>query len=463
MKNINERSDKIGAFFVWLNKDSNSFYESNTAFLDGEGIPLHHRIYVSRYTPTVIVLLNEKDRERLTKTYEITPYLFTKLEKMSDEIILSDINADFVFDSTDVPKDSVKAGMIAVENLIYDDMAKSLEGLTEEGQIIVFPSIIPPKTDRHPTCVLSEIIGRKINADGVDFSGVARGTTVYFDALYSIKELFESIERMLDEGVRIINLSAGVFHDGIYSDLDRQIDRLTLNSDFLLVAAAGNYEKVSSPAKAYNALSVGNAVTKSSALSPLIPPYLMSKGSAYLTNNSMPHKPEISAPGEWVGFVDREGTGDFSNFGTSFATPLVTGAACQILNIKSNISYLTLKGLLLLSAMGEAISEEDNPNVTNSLMREKSGYGLLDAEKALALANECEIMEGRLEGDIEKEINAEEFLFIFELDEEKNYPRLFRDGEEITLYPQTSVLVKKSTRSVRIMGIGDRRFSLISL
>ncbi len=463
MKNKNERSDNIGAFFIWLDYDGNSFFESNTAFLDSQNVPIHHRIYVSRYTPTVIALLDESKRAEISEKHDVTPYLFTRPEKMGDEIILSDINADFVFDTSSALDSSVKVGMIAVENLIFDSRAKSLEGLVEEGKITVFPSLIPPKVDRHPTCVLSEIIGRRISADGVKFSGVSGNATVYFDALYSIKELFESIERMLDMGVRVINFSAGVFHDGIYSDFDRQIDRLLLSSDFLFVAAAGNYVKVSSPAKAYNVLSVGNAVTKSSALSPLSPPFDISESSAYLISDSKPHKPEISAPGEWVGFVDRNGNGDFMNFGTSFATPLVTGCACRILEKKSGISYLTLKGLVLMSANGEDISGEGNPYVKSSLMREKSGYGLLDVERALMVTEACEIFEGRLQGDVEIEINANEFLFIFELDERKNYPRLFKDGEEMWIYPETSVLVKKSTRTVRISGEGGCRFSLISL
>lgn len=463
MENKNERSDKIGAFFIWRDFDGEKYYDENIAFLDGEGIPSHRRIYVSRFTPTVIALLDDNERQNIEKRYEVTPYLFTRPEKMADEIILSDIKADFVLKDSEGVNLKVKAGMVAVENLIFDSRAKSLEGLEEEGKIIVYPSLIPPKIDRHPTCVLSEIIGRRVEADGIEFCGISRNTMVYFDALYSVKELFESIERMLDEGVRVINFSAGVFHDGVYSDLDRQLDRLAVNSDFLFVSAAGNYVKLSSPAKAYNVLSVGNAVTKSSPLSPLLPPFKISDSSAYLRSDTSPHKPEISAPGEWVGFVDRNGMGDFQNFGTSFATPLVTGTACRILEARGDISYLTLKGLLLLSANRESISDVDNPYVVNSVMREKSGYGLLDVERAMEIALSSEIFEGRLDGDILREIDAESFFFIFELDEEKNYPRLFVDGEEVTLYPQTSVMVRGGAKSVMISGVGGRRFSLISL
>lgn len=449
------RSDKIGAFYIWLdhNKD---FYENNLAYLDSLGIPPRRRIYVSRLAPTVIALLNEEQQK---KAKNISRYPFEVPEKMSEEITLGQIKADAV-KGTNSPEyslfgEGVSLGVISAENLTFDPLAESLSKKT----VTSFPSIIPPKIDTHPTVVLSTAAGNEAEADGVEFFGVARDANILFAPTYSSKNVYDAIERMVEMGVRVINYSAGIYHDGMRYDFDRQIDRLILNGDFLFVVAAGNYERLASPGKAYNALTVGNAATKSAPTIPLPSPYAMGDGSAFLTS---PQKPEISAPGEYVGFVDRNGNADFENFGTSFATPFVSGVALQLLSLKKDISYLTLKGIILASADGGAISPDDNPEVA-PFVRAKSGYGLVDALQAVKLLTSADVTEGRLDGVIEKEVTGNGLFFIFELGEEKSYPRLFVDGEEVEVEPQTSILIKRRVERVLIEGEGGRRFSLIVL
>lgn len=466
MNNEEKRSENFGAFYIWL--DGEVFPKDNITFLESENIPLHRRIYVSRYSPTVIVLISEGQKNRISRRYELSPYNFERPEKMSDEIVLGQIRAGKISGTNAPPLsltgEGIKIGMIAVENIIFDSLAKGLEQPFQEGRIIVYPSIIPPTIDRHPTCVLSEIIGSEVTADGVEFMGIVRDATVYFDALYSVKEVYESIERMLDEGVRIINFSAGLMHDGIRNEFDRQIDLLIENGDFLFVSAAGNFEKVASPAKAYNALTVGNLKTKSEAYTPEEEPFKIADSSAYFDILSLPHKPEISAPGEWIGFVDRNSDADFQNFGTSFATPLVTSVAGQLISVNSSLSYLSYKGILLMSADGEKVSSLDNPYIyENSFLRLKSGYGIVDALRAVDILNSAEIYEGTLNEGADVSGNFSEVFFIFELRNENEYPRLYIDGESVELNFQTSIYIKRQVGNVQISGNGDSRFSLICL
>ncbi|MBQ5746626.1 MAG: S8 family serine peptidase, partial [Clostridia bacterium] len=396
------------------------------------------------------------------KVESITPYLFNIPERMSEEIVLSQIGAGE--NGTNSPKsdltgNGVKVGVISAENIIFDNMAKGLLG----KDITVYPSVIPPKTDRHPTCVLSEIISKRVTAEGAIFFGVVRDAEAYFAPTYSEKNVYDAIEQMLRDGVRVINYSAGSMHDGVRGDFDRQIDRLIVNNNFLFVTAAGNYTKTASPGKAYNALTVGNAVTKSAPLSAIMPPYKMGDTSAYSTAPSLPHKPEISAPGEWIGFVDRRGRGDFQNFGTSFATPFVSGVAVQLLEVRGDVSYLTLKGVILMAAKRDVISPEGNDYVNGSYMRERSGYGLLNAEEAVRILKNADITEGVLKDGAVKDILSGDLFFIFELFEDMVYPRIFLDGDEVALNYQTSILLKGVSGRLVIEGDTSGRFSLIVL
>ncbi len=449
------RSEKTGAFYIWLDH-KDDFYKKNTEYLDALGVPTRRRLYVSRHSPTVIALLTESQRK---KVKDISRYPFDIPEKMSDEVTLGQINAGSQ-SGTNSPEyslfgEGVTLGVISAENLTFDPLAKSLKN----KNIVSFPSIIPPKIDRHPTAVIATAAGNEAEAEGIEFFGVARDAEVLFAPTYSSKNVYDAIERMVERGERVINYSAGIYHDGVRNDFDRQIDRLILNGNFLFISAAGNYERLASPAKAYNALAVGNADTKSSPTLPLPPPYAMSDGSAFLAS---PQKPEISAPGEYIGFVDRNGNADFESFGTSFATPFVSGVALQLLSLKKDISYLTLKGIILSSANGELISPDENPEVA-PFIRERSGYGLLDALGAVNVLENADITEGRLDGAFEKSVSGEMLFFIFELDEEEKIPRLFVDGEERELNLQTSILIKERITRVRIEGEGGCRFSLIVL
>ena len=456
---INERrSDDFGAFYIWFDYKEKSFLERNLSKLDKLNIPKEDRIYVSKRSPTVIVFADKKKREEIAKTEDISPYFFTRPEKMAD-LTLVDIRADDI-NGTNAPPlslsgNGIRVGVIAVENIIFDDNAKSLEGT----KITVFPSVISPRTDSPHTCVVSEIVGKRIVVDDFKLMGVVRNASLYFDAVYSVKEVFEAIENMLDQGVRIINFSAGVFHDGIRGAFDRQIDRIISENDLLFVTAAGNFEKLASPAKAYNALAVGNLVTKSSPLTSLSPPFKVAESSAYLESASSPHKPDLVAPGEYIGFVNGEGVADFQSFGTSFATPFVTGVAAQLLEVRDSLSYLTLTALILMSANGDAVSSDDNPYVSERI-RLKSGYGLLDALKAVDILKRGDVTEGV--GDFLREgISCDELFFIFELNEEKEYPRLYIDGESILFSPERSVHLKRRVSSVRVDG--NAKFSLILL
>ena len=119
--NNTERSESFGAFYIWL--DTKEFPSDNIKFLESEEIKPEYWIYVSKYSPTVIVMLSDSQKRSVSEKYEVTPYNFERPEKMSDEIILRQIRAGKEGTNSDELKlsgNGIKIGMIAVENIIFD-------------------------------------------------------------------------------------------------------------------------------------------------------------------------------------------------------------------------------------------------------------------------------------------------------------------------------------------------------
>lgn len=475
---MNESSDKVGAFFsayLWLKeRKTDDYYRENLAFLERAGIPSYRHIYVSKMTPTVIVLLNEQELLQVKKDVlfsDWSEYEFEEPSVKSDDILLTQIGADSITGTNSPLFNSgqgytgmgVKVGVVAAKNLIYNSDALSLDGVN----ITVLPSFLPPKVNTHPTAVLSQIVGRKIEVSGTSYFGVSRNAQAFFAPAKTTKNVYEAIERMAELGVRVINYSAGIIK-GEYSDFDRQVDRLTRSGDFLFVTVSGNSRSMSSPGRAENGVAVGNLATKDYPNTPLPAPWSVwceSEDSCSGYNESGVHKPDLVAPGAWIGYGDSDGNINFANFGTSFACPWVSGIACAILEAcEGRYTYLTVKALILMSCNTQRVSNEGNPSISE-FIRLRSGYGLLDGKHALEILQNCQVYEGILNGEfsIEAEGQSLEIMFVFERNGDE--PQILLDGQEYQTNGQNTLkIIKRSTESVSplsVLGTGGGRFSLV--
>ncbi|MBR6633919.1 MAG: S8 family serine peptidase [Clostridia bacterium] len=470
-------SDGVGDFFsayLWLKEsESGDYYTENLAFLERVGIPSHRRIHVSKMTPTVIVLLNEGELSQVKKDAlfsDWSEYEFDEPTVKGDDILLTQIGADSI-NGTNSPLfnsgqgytgKGVKVGVIAAENLIFNSDALSLEGV----DITVLPSFLPPKVNTHPTAVLSQIVGRKIEVDGTTYFGASRNAEAFFAPAKTTKNVFEAIERMAELGVRVINYSAGIIK-GEYSDFDRQIDRLIRNGDFLFVTVSGNSRSMSSPGRAENGIAVGNLATKNYPDTPLSSPWSVwcqSEDSCSGYNENGVHKPDLVAPGAWVGYGDGDGNINFANFGTSFACPWVSGIACAILEAcQGRYTYLTVKALILMSCDTESVSTEGNPAISE-FIRLRSGYGLLDGRRAVEILQRASIYEGILKGEFNAEAEGQDLEIMLVFEKSEDSPVLTVDGEEYETNGQNTLKIRKrSTKSaspLSVTGSGGR-FSLV--
>ena len=150
---------------------------------------------------------------------------------------------------------------------------------------------------------------------------------------------------------------------------------------------------IGSPGKALNAITVGNADTKSNPTTARTPPYNMHASSSYNQVTYIPNKPDISAPGTHIrGVQSTSGSGSFyysdgaNAIGTSFAAPFVTGVVAQMMQQSPVLAILFPvypKSRLIQGAQEAQISTTSNPTADNNYLRNVSGAGLINAIVAI--------------------------------------------------------------------------------
>ncbi len=190
--------------------------------------------------------------------------------------------------------------------------------------------------------------------------------------------------------IRVANFSiaGGVASSFTVDPLDQAVEKLWFNG-IVVVAAVGNHGTGDGPVPIYApgndpfVITVGafDQAGDSATWNDTVAPW-----SAYGTTADGFHKPEISAPGRWLIMPVPENStiaqampdrvvapGYMWMSGTSFATPMVSGAAAQLLALHPDWTPDQVKGALMLSARSL-----NDPNLTG-------GIGELDAAAAAAV------------------------------------------------------------------------------
>jgi cyanobactin maturation PatA/PatG family protease len=231
-------------------------------------------------------------------------------------------------------------------------------------------------TSVHGTHVTSVIFGQP----GTAVHGIAPAATGMILPIFQRGrrrvpqlEIARSIERALDAGAHIINISGGQYVDaGIADDFLEKAMATCHERGVLIVAAAGNdgCECLHVPAALRTALAVGALGDDGEALE------TSNWGDAYLTNG-------ILAPGENVlGAVPGGGTTRAT--GTSAATPVVTGVAALLasreLALGRPLDLLAVRRALLKGA-------RPCPDPGTEACRRMLG-GLLDINLALQILDQ---------------------------------------------------------------------------
>lgn len=364
-------------------------------------------LYSAKYSHCMVAELTRKSLRQILEDDEVSRverYCERSLVAFETDIISRQIGVDSIdgshsrsfISSGGYLGDGVKVGVVSAQNLTYIADDAQLRTPVDDGQLVYLGDDTATEPSVHSSVVTSIIVGGSVNIDGTEYRGVAPQSTVFLAPSFSVTDVYEAIEKCLDNGAVIINYSAGeAFPDGRYGEFDRQIDTLIYNVGFSFTVAAGNSAFVASPGTTYNGITVGNARTKSSALVASARPFTMfyvseDDCSAYRQDEDLPNKPDIAAPGTYVHYINRNDSITFNMYGTSFATPYVAGVAAQIVQKypEGGLFPMIVKAVLLGGADGENVSSTDNPTVTEfGFLREKSGAGFLNSVDALENMN----------------------------------------------------------------------------
>jgi len=252
----------------------------------------------------------------------------------------------------------------------------------------------------HASFVTSIIVGQPVSvgsAPSVTYEGVVPYAKVYQNTAAFPVDVPRAIRQLVSKGCTVINFSTRGSSSTAYEDLDREVDQEIANLGVTLVVAAGNYgsmnlsNNITSPGKALNAITVGNAYTKSSGTTAITTlPYDINLGSSFNQVAYIPNKPDISAPGTWIRAVQSTaGSGQFyEGTGTSGAAPFVTGVVAQMMErdpLMTKLFPVYVKSRVLQGARADQIStsNSNNPIVDNNYLRDKSGAGMVNAPGAI--------------------------------------------------------------------------------
>ena len=377
-------------------------------------------LYNSHYTSTLIVEATKAEIQAYAKLKIVEDIsLYTELIQVPGlDTALTQVGADRVTGTKSNIYNGhsgyngygITIGILEAVGGQFDPNATQLEGIPDA--LLTFSNdagangaqLVLGK-HRHATLVTSIIIGQPVTVNGRTYEGVVPLSRVYQTPIHNSVDEYRGVQRLADKKVNIINYSGGCYTGQGYSSYDREIDRLIAATNITFVVSAGNenekveglfhplappisdardIDAVTSPGKALDVITVGNAATKGAQ-----PPFPTARSSSYKHNGFLPNKPDISAPGT-IDYVDKPNHVDRAT-GTSIAAPIVTGIIAQMMQADPWLmtNPTAVKAKLLLGALPDQIrtsssTPSDNENtLAGSFLWKKSGAGLVNAPNSV--------------------------------------------------------------------------------
>lgn len=365
---------------------------SNQAFIEKNISDEREILYCGSYTSTIIVNATPFEIAEYAKLNDVEriDYFEDYVQESELDIVLPQVNAN-------IPKSSkynsgagytgagVKIGIIEADCGQYDASAPHLSGISSSQLSYVYNyrsdgTYVTPTVSPHATKVTSIIMGKSVTVGSRTLEGIATGATVYQTSVEKASDVYTAFNTLVGKGVNIINYSGGSSTSG-YTSYDKEIDNLIATTKVTFVKSAGNSSgEITSPGKAINAITVGNAETKSDSKTANSSPYSMYSSSSYSENSYLPNKPDIVAPGARI-TTAYSSTQTTSGSGTSYSAPMVTGIIAQsmqrVASFKTN--PYTAKAAMVLFSEPSKISTTNNSTAGNTYLRDKSGAGLINA------------------------------------------------------------------------------------
>lgn len=408
---------------------SEEFTNDNKQFIERNTLENDSILYEGIFTGSIIMYASDEEIKNISKdqsVVSIEPWEEGELQSASSNAV-PQIEADSVT-GTGSPNynygngfkgTGVKIGIIEVDRE-FDENCPQLSSKVDNNLFYVEnhyndeTEVVPSGDKIHATRVTTIICGQKCVVNGEAYEGIVPNATVYFttnkyvdkDGRTDHSTLLNAINMLVGTyGVSVINHSGGGYIGGYYASLDKEVDAICYQTNVTFVVAAGNIKPkdenvlpwglaVSSPAKGYNVISVGNVVTINSNHQKLNGPYEVHEDSFYEQSAYVTNKPDLVAPGTNIYYVDSPGhlnTDPKTSTGNSFSAPMVTGVVAQLHQVNQSLKSnpTKTKALILAGADPTMVSTSSNYAVDyNNLVFEKSGLGMLNAVNSVNAALE---------------------------------------------------------------------------
>ncbi len=261
------------------------------------------------------------------------------------------------------------------------------DSLRAQGRVIATRNFTGrTQNNRHGRSVASVAVGHAPGALVGPAHGaeVLAATTEYVGFERNVEEDYfvAGLEWLEAQGADVVNISLGYtrFDDGEASystdELDgdtavttRAVDRAA-SLGVLVVVSAGNEGFCSRPANCWFYISTPADADSALAVGAVDPDSVRSPFSSYGPTADGRIKPDVAAPGRSVRVASSNGRYR-SGSGTSFASPLVTGVAAQMLQVNPNLAPMDVRRILR-----ETSSQATRPD---SIL----GWGIINADAAI--------------------------------------------------------------------------------
>lgn len=381
------------------------YEDKNENFLNSISCNENDVIYECKYAPNIILSLDKTQIYALCENPNVTDiYYYDKeaeslLNEQNFDMTLNSLSSTSTYNFTTEQYDvtgisemrdtfgftgsGIKIGIIDYPFA----NSSEIDYFNDDTFVLYYCSsnAITDSYSSHGNRVSCIIAGNYSNSStGDTFVGAVPDAKLYATAGIDFRS---ALEVLLDNGVNVINSSLIFGSDGNnnYGDTAKWIDHIVSQHNVTYVGAAGNSGEngVGSGQMGYNSIAVGCCNNNGT----------LAGFSSYTNTDGKNYKPDLVAPG--VSFVlpaTRDSSTQIPNAssGTSFSSPMVTGAVAQLCQASSSLKLnprlmkaVLLAGTKITDSMNEdeVITQSDG----NIALSKLYGSGMLNVINSYAL------------------------------------------------------------------------------